>query len=119
MRPLELDLTAFRSYDRATVDLRDVWQCFRQLVGQQGEMGAGENHNVELMAARMVEHGFDRPVNIFGGDRHPSQFRFRQLDELGAAVPNDRAVGGEPIDQVIHIGLTDGRLSAQHADHSR
>ena len=37
MRPLELDLTAFRSYDRATVNLRG-----HELVVISGDTGAGK-----------------------------------------------------------------------------
>ena len=45
MRPLELDLTAFRSYDRATVDLRD-----HDLVVISGDTGAGKTSLLDAIA---------------------------------------------------------------------
>ena len=45
MRPLELDLTAFRSYDRATVNLRP-----HELVVISGDTGAGKTSLLDAIA---------------------------------------------------------------------
>ena len=45
MRPLELDLTAFRSYDRATVDLRP-----HELVVIAGDTGAGKTSLLDAIS---------------------------------------------------------------------
>ena len=45
MRPLELDLTAFRSYDRATVDLRP-----QELVVITGDTGAGKTSLLDAIS---------------------------------------------------------------------
>ena len=45
MRPLELDLTAFRSYDRATIDLRPL-----DLVVITGDTGAGKTSLLDAIA---------------------------------------------------------------------
>ncbi|HTI34813.1 MAG TPA: SMC family ATPase, partial [Miltoncostaea sp.] len=45
MRPLELDLTAFRSYDRATVDLRP-----HELVVISGDTGAGKTSLLDAVS---------------------------------------------------------------------
>jgi exonuclease SbcC len=45
MRPLELDLTAFRSYDRATIDLRPL-----ELVVITGDTGAGKTSLLDAIS---------------------------------------------------------------------
>ena len=41
-----------------------------------------------------------------------------ELDQLGRAVADDRAVGGELRGEVVDIGLAHGRFGAEHADHA-
>jgi exonuclease SbcC len=65
MRPLELELTAFRSYDRATVDLRP-----HELVVIGGDTGAGKTSLLDAVC-----------FALFG--RTPEQTRGRDLLTLG------------------------------------
>ena len=51
-------------------------------------------------------------------DRLAGELGLGQLDQLGRAVADDRAVGGELRGEVVDIGLADRRLGAEHADHA-
>ena len=65
MRPLELELTAFRSYDRATIDLRPY-----ERVVITGDTGAGKSSLLDAIC-----------FALFG--RTPEQTRPRELLTLG------------------------------------
>ena len=49
-----------------SVDLRDGWESVRNLVGQEREMGAGEDHHVH--SGRAIDHRLDRGNEVVDAD---------------------------------------------------
>ena len=65
-----------------------------------------------------VEHRLGRGADGVDRDVLAGELRLGEIDQLGRAVADDRAVGRELGCEIVDIGLADGRLRAEHADHA-
>ena len=79
-------------------------------------MGAGEDDDAYLRAARLVEQRQRRCAHLLHRHRLAGELALGQLDQLARSVADDGAAGGEPLGEVVDVALADGRLGAEHAD---
>lgn len=87
-----------------------------QFGGDEGEVGAGENDGVEPVSAGLGGEAGDGIAEDCGIGCFAAQLRFGGLHQGGRAVAQHRAARRKPGAEIIHIGLADGGLGAQHAD---
>ena len=73
-------------------------------------MGAGEDDDVDIGAALRVEHWLRRCADRLDTDLFAGELGLGQLDQLGRAMADDGAVGGEAGGEVVDIGLAHRRL---------
>ena len=61
--------------------------------------------------------GWTAALTCVDADVLAGELGLGELDQLGRAVADDRAVGGELGGEIVDIGLANGRFGAEHADH--
>ena len=96
------------------IDLRNARRSQRQLVGEQGEVGAGQHEYVE---AGNVQQGSDGPADRVHRHRLAAQLGFGQIDQRRAAMADDGAIGGETCGEIVDVGLAHCCLRPEHANH--
>jgi hypothetical protein len=87
-----------------------------QFVAQQREMRAGEDDDVERVAARLIAQARDRASDHRGIDRLAAQLGLGAGYKAGAAVAQHALSVGELRAEIVDIGLAHGRFGAEHAD---
>ncbi len=125
MRPLELRLTAFRSYDAATIDLRP-----HELVVITGDTGAGKTSLLDAISfaifGRTPEQSTPTDLLTLGRDNGEVQLTFaargqvwRMTRRYGARAPDPRQIlerladdGGDALETVAGQDAVAARLSA-------
>ena len=115
VRPLELDLTAFRSYDRATVDLRP-----HELVVISGDTGAGKTSLLDAIAFALF--GADAREGAARRPAHAGPVARRGAPDLRGA--GRRLAGGPPLRAgraraVARAGAARRRRRPRHRDDGR
>jgi hypothetical protein len=87
-----------------------------ELVGEQREVGAGEDHRVHPFGAGLGEQGPGGAADFVTETRVSGELGLGQIDQLGRAVADDGAMAREPGGEIVDIGLADRRLGAEHSD---
>ena len=106
-----------RAMPGAAIDIGDAGKGGAKLLVEQREVGAGEDDGVDPLAAGRVEHRLRRRASTASTlTSLAGELGLGELDQLGRAVADDRAVGGEFRGEVVDIGLAHGRFGAEHAD---
>jgi hypothetical protein len=97
---------------RTAVDLGNAGQGLGEFGGEQREVGAGEHHHVHVVTGQRSNCGGN-------GDRVDAltrQLGLGERDQLGRAVAEHHAVGGEARGEIVDIGLANGGLRPEHAN---
>ena len=78
-------------------------------------MGAGEDDDVDPVAS-WLEHWLPAARTASTPISSPASLASASIDQLGRAVADDGAVGGEAGGEVVDIGLAHRGLGPEHAD---
>src|SRR6185295_20250296 len=98
---------------RTAVYIADIRERAPKFLLEQRKMGAGKDNGVDSRAIGRLEHWLRPVLNGVDPDRLPGELGFGQLDQLGGAVADDRAVAGELRGEVVDIGLAHRCLGAE------
>ncbi len=82
-------------------------------------MRAGVDDHVDRPAAGLIEQPRQHSAIALGIGRLPTQFRLRELHQIGRAVAEHAAISSEAGGEIVDIGLPHRRLRAENADRAR
>ncbi len=115
MRPLELELVAFRSYEHAVVDWRE-----HDLVTIAGDTGAGKTSLLDAIAftlfGKTPEHGRPKDLLTLGHTHGEVRLTFALRDQVWRATRRYGKDAPEPAQLLERLESDGGPITETHAD---